>query len=137
MHNPESVLEYETPKFIWDSGIQTENIISAGRPDLVIIYKRRTTCRIEDFAVSTDHKVKLKEIKKSDKGRDFDRELKKKLLNMKVTVIPIVIGAPGTISKWLVKGQKNLEIREQVETIQTTALSKSARILWRVLETWG
>ena len=37
-------------------------------------------------------------------------------------VIPIVIGALSTVTKGLVKGQEDLEIRGQVETIQTTAL---------------
>ena len=56
---------------------------------------------------------------------------------MKVTVIPIVIGALGTVTKGLVKGLDNLEIEGQVEKIQTTALLRSARILRRVLETRG
>ena len=47
----------------------------------------------------------------------------------------MVIGARGTITKGLVKGQEDLEIRAQVETIQATALSRPARILRRVLET--
>ena len=34
---------------------------------------------------------------------------------MKVTVIPIVIGALGTVTKGLVKGLEYLEIRERVE----------------------
>ena len=41
---------------------------------------------------------------------------------MKVTVIPNVIGAPGTVTKGLIKGLEDLEIREQEETIQMTAL---------------
>ena len=53
---------------------------------------------------------------------------------MKVTVIPIVIGALGTITKVLVQGLEDLKIIGRVETIQTTALLKSARILRRVLE---
>ena len=40
---------------------------------------------------------------------------------MKVTVIPIVIGTLGKISKKLIKGLGYLEIRGQVETIQTIA----------------
>ena len=51
------------------------------------------------------------------------------------TVIPIVIGALGTIPKRLIKGFEDLEIRGQIETIQTIALLRSARILRRVLET--
>ena len=50
---------------------------------------------------------------------------------MKVTVIPIVFGAFSRVTK----GFENLEIRGQVETIETTALLRSARILRRVLET--
>ena len=67
---------------------------------------------------------------------DPARELKKKRWNMKVTVIPIVIGALSTVTKGLVPGLGYLEIRERVETIQTTALLRSARILRRVLGTY-
>ena len=38
---------------------------------------------------------------------------------MKVTVIPIKIGALGTIPKGLVKGLENFEIRGKVHTIHT------------------
>ena len=87
-----------------------------------------------DFAVQADNRVKLKEGEKRDKYLDLARELKK-LWNMKMTVIPIVIGAPGTVTQWLVKGQEELEIKIRVETIQMTALLR-LRILKRVLETW-
>ena len=54
---------------------------------------------------------------------------------MKVTIIPIVIGAFGTVTKGSLKGLENLEVGRRVETIQTTALLRTARILKRVLET--
>ena len=54
---------------------------------------------------------------------------------MKVKVIPIVTGALGTIPNVLVKRLEDLEIREQVETLQKTPLLRSVRILRRVLET--
>ena len=47
---------------------------------------------------------------------------------MKLTVMPIVISALGTIPKVLVKGLDNLEIRKQ-ETGQITSLLRLARIL--------
>ena len=56
---------------------------------------------------------------------------------MKVTIVPIVIGALGTVTKGLLKGLDDLGIGRRVETIQTTALPRTARILRRVLETWG
>ena len=56
---------------------------------------------------------------------------------MKVIIIPIVIAAFGTITKGLLKGLDDLGVGGWVETIQTTALLKTSRILRRVLETWG
>ena len=83
---------------------------------------------IVDFTIPVDLRVKMKESKKKDKYLDIARELKK-LWNVKVTMIPIVIDALGTVTKELVKGLEDLEIRRRVETIQTTALLRSARIL--------
>ena len=56
---------------------------------------------------------------------------------MKVTIMPIVIGAFGTVTKELLKGLEDLEVGGWVETVQTTAQLRTARILRRVLETWG
>ena len=41
----------------------------------------------------------------------------KKLLNMRVTLIPIVSGTLGTVPKGLDQGLKELEIRERIETV--------------------
>ena len=46
-----------------------------------------------DFAIPVDYRVQLKESEKRNKYPDVARELKK-LRNMKVTFIPIVIGSP-------------------------------------------
>ena len=53
---------------------------------------------------------------------------------MKVTIVPIVIGAFGTVTKELLKGLEDLEVGGRVETIQATPLLRTARILSRVLE---
>ena len=98
--------------------------------------KKKRTCRIVDLAVPADYGVKLKQSEKKDTNVDLARELKKSW-NMKVTGIKIVVDALGTINKGLVLGLEALEIKGWVETIQTTALLKLARILRRVLETWG
>ena len=71
---------------------------------------------------------------KRDKYLDLARELKK-LWNMKVAIMPIVIGALGTVTKGLAPGLEDLETTGRVETVQTTALLKSARILRRIPET--
>ena len=77
----------------------------------------------------------MKESEKKNTYLDLARELKK-LWNMKVTIVPIVIGALGTITKGLLKGLEDLEVGRRVETIQTTALLRTARLLRRVRKTW-
>ena len=85
IHNPESVLENDMHKLLWGFDIQSDHLISARRPDLIKINKKKTNkkqkkkkriCRIVDFAVSADHRVKLKESEKKDKYLDLARELK-------------------------------------------------------------
>ena len=134
LHAP--VLENDSHKLLWDFNIQTDHLIPARRPDLIIINKRKGICKIVDFAVPADHRINLKESEKMDKYFDLARELKK-LWNMKVKIVPIVIGALGTVTKGLLKGLEDFEVSGRVETIQTTALLRTARILRRVLETWG
>ena len=60
------------------------------------------------FTVPIDHRVKLKESEEKDEYLDLVRELKK-LWNMKVTIIQIVIviGALGTVTEGLVKRLEN------------------------------
>ena len=41
MHNPESLLENETHKLLWDFEIQTEHLISARQPHQVIVNKNK------------------------------------------------------------------------------------------------
>ena len=81
-----------------------------------------------------DRRVKLKESEKKDKYFDHASESKKQW-NIKVRIIPIVIGALVTVARGLIQGLEDLEIKGRRETTQTSALLRSARILRRVLET--
>ena len=72
-----------------------------------MINKKKRICKIVDFTVPADHRIKLKECEKKDKYLDPAGELKK-LWNMRVTIVVIVIGAFGTITKGLLKGLEDL-----------------------------
>ena len=52
-------------------------VISARRPDLVIVNNEKKKKRIVDLAIPADHRVKLKESEKRDKYLDLAIELKK------------------------------------------------------------
>ena len=83
MHSPAYVLENDIHKLVWDFDIQTDHLISARRPDLIIINnnKKKRICKVMDFAVLADYRIKLKECEKKDKYLDLARELKKTLVH--------------------------------------------------------
>ena len=120
----------------YNNNNHTDFLISARKPDLTIINKKKRICKIINFAVPADHRIKLKECEKKDKYLDFARELKKNYGTWKWRLYKL-FGAFGTVTKGLLKDLEDLEVRGQLETIQTTALLKTARILRWVLEIWG
>ena len=75
--------------------------------------KKKRICKLIDVAVLADHRIKLKEWEQKDKYLDLIRELKM-LWNVKVTIVPIVIGAFGTITKGLLKGLADMEVGGRV-----------------------
>ena len=125
---PAPVLGNDTHKLLWDFNMQTYHLISARRPDLIVINNKKRICKIVDFAIPADRWINLKECEKKEKYLDLARELKK-LWDMKVTIVPIVIGAFGTITKGLLKGLEDLQVGGRVETIQMIAL-RTFRYVW-------
>ena len=55
MHKPAPVLENDTHKLQWNFNIQMDHLISAKRPDIIIIKKKKRIWKIVDFAVPADH----------------------------------------------------------------------------------
>ena len=58
-----------------DFSIQTDHVIEARRPDLVVADKKERGCKIIDFAVPGDSKSEEKEKDKIEKYEDLAREL--------------------------------------------------------------
>ena len=116
MHNPAPFLENDTHKLLWDFDIYTNHQISAKRPDLIIMNEKKIICKMVDFAVPADYRINLKECEKKYKYLDLARELKK-LRNVKVTIVPMVTGAFGTVTKGLLKDLEDMEVGGRLETI--------------------
>ena len=65
---------------------------------MVVVNKKRTTCKIVDFAVPGDSRIEEKEKEKTEKYEDLRRELQK-ICNVRVKIIPLVVGSLGVIPK--------------------------------------
>ena len=104
----------------------------------MIVNKNNWTNRILEFAIQVDHNVKIRENEKRDKYRDHARELEKNYRNyLKLILIRSVNDMFDTIPKSFEKVELELEIRGQVETIEITALLKSAWKLRKVRKNLG
>ena len=128
-HEPKSVLENEDYKILWDFSIQTDNVIEARRPDLVVVDKKEKSCKIIDFAIPGDSKIEEKKKDKIEKYHDLGRELQK-IWNVKVKIIPLVVGSLGAIPKQFGNRLKQIGTAQ----VQNTVLLGTARILRKVLE---
>ena len=61
MNKAKSILVNETQRILGDFKIQTDHLMAAVRIDLVLINKKKRSCKLVDFAVPADHGVKEEE----------------------------------------------------------------------------
>ena len=73
-------------------------IIIINKPDIVIRDNGKRTCMLIDVAISGDRNVIKKEAEKILKYKELAIEIQR-MWNVKIKVIPVIIGANGTISK--------------------------------------
>ena len=85
-----------------------------------------------DVAISGDRNVIKKEVEKILKYKDLTIEIQR-IWNVKTKVIPVIIGATGTISKSFGKHVSNILGKHEVKELQKTAILGTAQILRKVL----
>ena len=85
-----------------------------------------------DAAVSGDRNVIKKVAEKILKYKDLTIEIQR-MWNVKTKVIPVIIGATGTISKTFTKYVSNIPGEHEVKELQKTAILDTAHILRKVL----
>ena len=132
-HQPGGVVETTNVKILWDVNIQTDNEIQARRPDIVVVNKKERKCYIIDFAVPGDVRIAEKEMEKIEKYDELKREVER-LWKVKAKVIPIVLGALGTVTRNLSNYIKEIGVKTQIKLIQKSVLLGTARVLRKVLE---
>ena len=63
-HQPDTVTENDSCKLLWDFNVQTDHVIQARRPDVILIDKEINECKIIDFSIPYDSRVNAKEMEK-------------------------------------------------------------------------
>ena len=84
---------------LWDTNVQCDNVIEARRPDIIVIDNKERKGIIIDIAVPADVRVGEKEREKVGKCQDLKREIRRLWKLKMVEVVPVVIGALGSVTK--------------------------------------
>ena len=85
-----------------------------------------------DVAISGDRNVIKKEAEKILKYEDLTIEIQR-MWNVKTKVIPVIIGATGTVSKTFRKYVSNIPGNHDVKELQKTVILGTALLLQKVL----
>ena len=80
------------------------------------------------MTIASDRNIALNEIEKKSKYKDLELEIQR-MWQVKTEVIPVVVGALGTVKKGMVQNIKNISERATVTEIQKICPLGSARIL--------
>jgi len=133
-HVPESVETSQGGKvtILWNKQIQTDRTIPNKKPHIIIRDNEKGTYMLIDVAVSGDINVIKKEAEKILKYKDLTIGIKR-MWNVKTKVIPVIIGATGTIAKSLRKYVSNITGNYKVKELQKTAILGTAHTLRKVL----
>jgi hypothetical protein len=99
-HVPKLVVTTQGGKvtILWNQQVHSDRTIPSNKPDIIIRSNEKGTCMLTDVAISGNRNVIKKEAEKIFKYKDLTIEIQR-MWNVKAMVIPVIIGATGTISK--------------------------------------
>jgi hypothetical protein len=112
--------------------VQTDRTISNNKLDIIIHDDENGACMLIDVAISGDRNVIKKEAEKVLKYTDLLVEIQH-IWNVKTEVIPITVGATGTISKSFTKYLRNMHGEHKIKELQKTAILGTAHKIQIVL----
>ena len=131
-HKTSTVVEGKDVVILWDMPIHTDKEVTANRPDIVIKDRKENKCIFIDMSVPSERNVASKETEKLSKYKDLETEVTK-MWQMKTTVIPVIIGAPGLVRKRMNELVSKIPGKISIEEIQKIVLLGTSHIPRRAL----
>ena len=117
---------------VWNQQVRTDKTIPNDKPDITVLHNKKGTCMLIDVSISGDRNVIKKADEKILKSKDLIIEIQR-MWNVKGRVIPVILGATGTISKSIRQYLNNTPAKRGIKELQKTALFGTAPILRKVL----
>ena len=120
-------------RITWDKNVYRDKVLKHNRPDITLEYKDAQEWTLIDIAVPADQNIIRIEEVKVERYQDRAFKIKRIHAALKVTVIPIVIGALGTISKNAKTWYGKLDLPDIIGSAQLSAMLGTAHVLRKVL----
>ena len=89
----------------WNQAVHRDRKFTANRQDIIIKITKKKTCTLIDVAIPADRNAEQKDAEKKLKYKSLCIEIHR-MWNLKCTIIPVIIGATGIVTRSL---RKNLE----------------------------
>ena len=128
---PKPMYEEGDVTVLWNQAVHTDREVTANRPNIIIKNKREKTCTLIDVAIPTDRNVVQKEVENKLKYESLCTEIQQ-MWNLKCTIIPIIIGATGIVTRSLRKNFDAVPGKHSIDSLQKTALLGTSHIVRKV-----
>ena len=132
-HQSLPIVENGEVRVTWDMTIYTDKVLKHNRPDITLVHKDTQDWTLIEIAVPAGQNIIRTEEEKVEKYQDLAFEIRRIHGALKVTVIPIVIGALGSISKRAKTWYDKLGVPEFIGSVQLAAILGTAHLLRKVL----
>ena len=115
-----------------DRPVETATALKHNKPDVILIDKKKKFWTIIDFSVPNDKRVITKENEKIENYSKLAGQIRE-VHHVKTTIVPLVVGALGVVSKNLKPNLERLGIPHVFRCMQMSAVLGTAVILKKVL----
>jgi len=118
---------------LWNQAVHTDREVTVNRPDIIIKNKKEKTCTLIDVAIPADRNAVQKEAEKKLKYKSLCIEIQP-MCNLKCTIIPVITGATGIVTRSLRKNLEAVPGKHSVDSLQKTAILGTSHIIRKVLQ---
>ena len=118
---------------LWNQAVHTDREVTANRPDIIIKNRKEKTCTLIDMAIPAERNVVEKEAENKLKYKSLCIEIQR-MWNLKCTIVPVIIGATGIVTRSLRKNLETLLGKLSIDSQQKTAILGTSHIIRKVLQ---
>ena len=118
----------------WDEKIKVPNGVKHNKPDIILWDKKQKLCKIIDISAPLDVNIEKKYQEKINNYIHLVSELQRTYREYRFEIIPVIIGALGTVNNKLTRSIVQLDVKKEnvnrtIKKIQQRCLIGSLKIV--------